>query len=325
MRRRDALRWLGGVALAHVSPAALPQAARVPRIGLLGSTSEPEWANFVTGLRDGLRGMGFVEGSTVAIEYRWAESRFDRLPALAAELVSGNVSVIVTTGGAVAARAAKAATATVPVVFVFGGDPVRLGFVESLSKPGGNVTGVSFLLNALIGKRLALVRELLPQAVKVGLLVNPKNPNAASDTASARDAARPLGLELLVVEASAEHEFLPAFERFAAERCAAMLLAPDPLFISRRGQLVDLAARYKLPSMYEQATAEGLISYGTSLVEAHRQAGAYVGRILNGERPADLPVVQSTTFELIINLRAAKALGIEVPPSLLAQADQVVE
>ena len=324
MRRRDFIVGIGG-AVAW-SSLALAQSRSVPRIGLLGSTSEPEWANFVAGLRDGLREMGFVEGSTIVIEYRWAESEFDRLPSLAANLIAEGVSVIVTTGGAVAARAAKAATGTVPLVFVFGGDPVRLGFVNSLAKPGGNVTGVSFLLNALIGKRLALVRELLPRAAsRVGLLVNPRNPNAASDTAAAREGARPLGLDILVVEASAETEFVPAFDRFAAERCAAMLLAPDPLFISRRGQLVELAGRYKLPTMYEQATAGGLISYGTSLVDAHRQAGAYVGRILKGERPANLPVIQSTTFELIINLRTAKALGIDVPPSLLAQADEVIE
>ena len=323
MRRREVVAGLCA-ASAPWAVAVRAQTAGV-RVGLLGSTSEAEWGAFVVGLRQGLRQAGFIEGSTVAIEYRWAESQFDRLPALAADLVARNVAAIVTVGGSISARAAKAATTTIPVIFVLGADPVRLGFVDSLSRPGGNVTGVSFLLNALVGKRLALLRELLPGSTKVGLLVNPKNPNAVADTASVRDAAQLLKFEVFVSEASSEAAFAPAFASFAASGCEALLLLPDPLFISRRSRIVELAAVTRLPTIYEQATVGGLISYGTNLVHAHRQAGAHLGRILKGERPADLPVFQSTTYELIVNLKTAKALGIDIPSSLLARADEVIE
>jgi putative ABC transport system substrate-binding protein len=297
-------------------------------IGVLGSTSYAEWASFVEAFREGLRHAGFNEGGNLTIEFRWAESRFDRLPALAADLVGRGVAAILATGGSVSAVAAKSATATTPVVFVIGADPVRLGLVASLNRPSGNVTGVSFLLNVLVGKRLELLREIMPTAKSIGLLVNPKNPNAVPDTTAVEAAARGLGLQTHVVNASSEAEFPPAFPALVERRVEAMLTLPDPFFLSQRDQIVALATGHALPAIYDRrelAAAGGLISYGTSFTDAHREAGTYVARILKGEKPADLPVLQSTKYELVVNLKTAKTLGLTIPQRLLVAADEVIE
>jgi putative tryptophan/tyrosine transport system substrate-binding protein len=325
MRRREFILLLG-------SAAGWPQAARgqqaMPIVGFLGSTSFAQWKDFIAAFREGLNETGLVEGRSVAIDFRWAEDQFDRLPALAADLAARPVSVIVTVGGSVTAVAAKSATATVPIVFVIGADPVKLGLVESLNRPGGNVTGVSFLLNTLLAKRLELLRDLLPAATDIGLLINPRNPNAAADTNAVQTAALGFGLTMHLANAQSEAEFAPAFVSFVERRATALFMQPDPLFISRRDQIVELAARHRLPAMYDRrelVQAGGLISYGTSFTDAHRQAGRYAGRIINGEKPAELPVVQATKFELVLNLKTAKALGLALPPTLLARADEVIE
>jgi putative tryptophan/tyrosine transport system substrate-binding protein len=327
MQRREFITLLGGAAVA-LPLAARAQQATMPVIGFMGSTSAALWQDFASAFRQGLREAGLIEGQNVAIEFRWANDQFDRLPALAAELASRKVSVIVAVGGSVSAVAAKAATATVPVIFVIGGDPVRLKLVESLNRPGGNVTGVSFLLNTLVAKRLELMRSLLPAVADIGVLVNPKNPNAAADTNAVQAAARELGIQVHVANAQNETEFAPAFESFVARKATAMFMLPDPLFISRRDQIVALAARHRLPAMYDRrelVAAGGLISYGTSFSDAHFQAGIYAARIIRGEKPAELPVVQPTKFEMVINLRTAKTLGLAIPDRVLAIADEVIE
>jgi putative tryptophan/tyrosine transport system substrate-binding protein len=325
MRRREFILLLG-------SAAGWPQAARgqqaMPIVGFLGSTSFARWKDFIAAFREGLNETGLVEGRSVVIDFRWAEEQFDQLPTLAADLAARPVSVIVTVGGSVTAVAAKSATATVPIVFVIGADPVKLGLVESLNRPGGNVTGVSFLLNTLLAKRLELLRDLLPAATDIGLLVNPRNPNAAADTNAVQTAAGSFGLTMHLATAQSEAEFAPAFASFVERRATALFMQPDPLFISRRDPIVELAARHRLPAMYDRrelVQAGGLISYGTSFTDAHRQAGLYAGRIIKGEKPAELPVVQPTKFELVLNLKTAKALGIDIPPTLLARADEVIE
>jgi putative ABC transport system substrate-binding protein len=326
MRRRAFLSSLVGAAAWPV--VARGQQPGKQTIGILGSTSPAEWASFVEAFREGLRQAGFNEGGNLAIEFRWAESRFDRLPALAADLVGRGVAAILATGGSVSAVAAKSATATTPVVFVIGADPVRLGLVASLNRPGGNVTGVSFLLNVLVGKRLELLREIMPAAKSIGLLVNPKNPNAVPDTTAVEAAARGLGLQTHVVNASSEAEFPPAFAALVERRVEAMLTLPDPFFLSRRNEIVALATGHALPAIYDRrelAAAGGLISYGTSFTDAHREAGTYVARILKGEKPADLPVLQSTKYEFVVNLKTAKTLGLTIPHRLLVAADEVIE
>jgi putative ABC transport system substrate-binding protein len=283
----------------------------------------------VRALRQGLKETGYVEGENLTIEYRWAENQFDRLPALAAELVRRQVAVIVATGGTLPALAAKAATSTIPIVFGVGDDPVRLGLVASLARPGGNATGINFFLGELTAKRLEILRELVPAAVRVALLVNPAN--AARTEATTRDAeraAQAMALQIKIVTASTSGEIHAAFERLAPERPDAVFVGSDPLFTSRRVQLATLAARHGLPASFasrDNVEAGGLMSYGTNLNDAFLQNGLYAGRILKGEKPADLPVVQSTKFELVINLSTAKALGLEVPAMLLARADEVVE
>ncbi|MGA6934761.1 MAG: ABC transporter substrate-binding protein, partial [Pseudolabrys sp.] len=277
----------------------------------------------------GLSEMGFVEGANVMIEYRWAENQTDRLPALAAELVRRDVAVIFATGGTTAVAAAKASTATIPIVFSIGGDPVKAGLVDSLNRPGGNVTGVSFTNAELTAKRIGLLHELLPGARRFAALVNPDDKHtAAAVTVDAQAAAMAIGWSLEVLTAKSNREIAASFASIAQRRVDALLIGPSPLFVSRRAQIATLAARHALPVIHFARAfveASGLMSYGSSIADANRLGGIYVGRILKGQKPADLPVQQSVKFELVINLQTAQTLGLEVPPSLLARADEVIE
>ena len=286
-------------------------------------------ADRLRGLRQGLKDEGFVEGQNAAIDYRWAENRMDRLPELAAELVRRRVNVIAATGGIPSAFAAKAATTTIPIVFVSSDDPVRLGLVASVARPGGNLTGINFFSAELTAKRLELLRELVPAATRVALLVNPANAaNTETTLREGEPAARAIGLQIQVLNASTIREINAAFASFARERPDALFVGIDPFFNSRRIQLVNLATRHALPASFparDFAEAGGLMSYGANIVEAWRQVGSYAGRILKGAKPADLPVVQSSKFELVINAQTATMLGLTVPPMLLARADEVIE
>ena len=276
----------------------------------------------------GLKEAGYVEGQNVAIVYRYADGQYDRLPMLAAELVRGQVAVIAATGGDSAVLAARAATATIPIVFITGSDPVALGYVASLNRPGGNVTGVVLLTSNLGAKRIGLLRELVPKADAIGVLVNPTFAVAAAQLKEVQAAAASVGVRLIIANASAERDFEPAFALFVQQRSSALMISPDPFFNSRRNQIVALVARHALPAIYEWrefAEAGGLMSYGTSITEAYRLAGVYTGRVLKGEKPADLPVMQSSKFEFVINLKTAKALGLDVPLGLSAAADDVIE
>ena len=326
MQRREFITFLGGAA-ATWPLAALAQQATMPIVGVLNSSSANEYAPFLAAFREGLHEAGFIEGRNVAIEYRWAEGRYDRLPSLAAELVRVPVAVLVATG-ITAAAAAKAATSTVPIAFNTGGDPVRFGLVASLNKPGGNVTGVASLGKVLVAKRFELLRELVPKANVVAFLVNPNNAVAALDTSDAQAAAATLGYKLIIVKTGSAGEIDAAFATIAEQRGSGLLQQLDPFLQSRRDQLVGLAARYALPAIYERpdfVTAGGLMSYGTSLKDAIRLVGKYTGLLLKGEKPANLPVQQPTKFELVINLKTAKALRLSVPPALLTRADEVIE
>ncbi len=297
-------------------------------IGFLNGQSPAQYVNYLDAFRQALGGAGFAEGRNLTIEYRWAEGHYDRLPALATELVHLGVAVIVATGTTAAGLAAKGATATIPIVFTTAGDPVKEGLVQSLNHPGGNVTGVSFQNNETGSKRLELLREIVPSATLIGYLVNPANPNTPTEIADVLKAAPVLGRQIQVVNASSEHEVDTAFVTFAQQKVGAILVGSDGFFVAHRQQLAALAAHYALPAIYvlrEEAAAGGLMSYGASQVDAYRQAGAYTGRILKGEKPADLPVMLPTKFELVINLKAAERLGIEVPPGLSARADVVIE
>ena len=299
----------------------------MPIVGVLDPSSASEYAPFLTAFREGLHEGGFIEGRNVAIEYRWADGRYDRLPSLAAELVRVPVAVLVATG-ITAAAAAKAATSTVPIAFNTGGDPVRFGLVASLNKPGGDVTGVASLGKVLVAKRFELLRELVPKANVVAFLVNPNNAVATLDTSDAQAAAATLGYQLIIVKGGSAGDIDAAFATIAEQRAGGLLQQLDPFLQSRRDQLVGLAARYALPAIYERrdfVTAGGLMSYGTSLRDALRFVGKYTGRLLKGEKPANLPVQQPTKFELVINLKTAKALRLTVPPTLLTRADEVIE
>jgi ABC-type uncharacterized transport system substrate-binding protein len=323
-RRREFVALVGGAA---AWPLVVRAQQAMPVIGFLDSSSAHEYAPFLAAFRAGLNKTGLVEGRNVAIEYRWANGHYDRLPALAAELVRVPVAVLVATG-ITAAAAAKAATSTVPIVFNTGGDPVRFGLVASLNRPGANVTGVASLGKVLVAKRFELLRELVTQADAIAFLVNPNNAVAELDTSDAQAAAAALGQKLIVVKAGNERDIDAAFATIAQQRGGGLLQQLDPFLQSRRDQLVALAARYRLPAIYERrdfAAAGGLISYGTSLRDALRLVGSYAGRLLKGEKPTDLPVQQPVKFELVINLKTAKALGLAVPPTLLALADEAIE
>jgi len=327
IRRRDFLTLVGGAASGWPF-AVRAQQPTLPVIGYLSSTSSGPYAPFVAAFQQGLKEIGFVAGQNVTIEYRWAEGQFDRLPALAADLVRRQVAIIAVGGGGVTALAAKDATSTIPIVFAFGSDPVKLGLVASLNRPGGNITGVSTIAVELGQKRLELLRDLLPKAVAIGFLMNPRSPNTAFDLADMQVGARGLGLQLIIVNARDEREIDTAFSDLVQQGAAALVVQPEPFLFSRRNQLVALAARYAIPAIYferEFPTAGGLMSYGPDFREVNRQAGIYTGRILKGAKPADLPVVQSTKFELVVNLRAAKALGLDLPATILALANEVIE
>ena len=327
MRRREFIKLLSGAVTAWPLTVRAQQQP-MPVVGFLNAASPGPLRQQVAAFREGLKESDYVEGRNVAVEYRWAEGQYDRLPALVADLVRQQVSVIVSGGGAPAVLAAKAATTTIPIVFSVGGDPVRSGLVASLNRPGGNITGVYQFTSGLEAKRLGLLHEMIPKATPIAVLVNPNFADAENQLRDVQEAATRLGVQLVVVRANAESDFDAVFATITRQRAAALLVCGSPFFNGRREQLVVLAARHAVPAIFEWrdfAAAGGLMSYGTSLADAYRQVGVYAGQILRGAKPADLPVVQSTKFELVINLSTAKALGLEVPPTLAARADEVIE
>jgi putative ABC transport system substrate-binding protein len=328
MKRREFILALGGAAAAWPLAARAQQTA-MPVIGSLSSVSPEGWVERMRGFRQGLHEAGYVEGENVAIDYRWAENQLDRLPGLAADLVRRRVALVFAHGGTAPAIAAKAATTAMPIVFLVPEDPVKLGLVASLSRPGGNLTGVNLIIGELMSKRLALLRELLPGMSRIAVFVNPANPaRAEAQAGEAQAAGRAMGLQVRIFNVGTAREISAAFATFADERPDALFVSPDPFFVVRRVQLATLAARHAIPSSFsvrELPEAGALMSYGTNTVDSYRQAGVYAGRILKGAKPADLPVVQSTRFELVINAETARLLGLAIPASLLAVADEVIE
>jgi len=326
MRRRE---FIAGLGMAAAVPAsARAQQPSIPFIGFLSSRSPAESEAVVAAFRKGLAESGFVVGQNVAIEYRWAEGRYDRLPTLAAELAGMHVAAILSAGGPPSALAAKRATTTIPIVFSGSDDPVGLGLVESLSHPGGNITGMSLFNATLSAKRLALMHELVPASATIAYLTNPANPGARIEVNSVQEAAKTLSIDVKVLNATNDQEIEKAFADLVAQHVGAVIVAGEPFFDSRRAFIVGLAAKHAIPASYgwrENVALGGLVSYGTSINDSYRNAGIYCGRILKGERPADLPVMQPTKFELTINLKTAKSLGLNVSPALLTGADEVIE
>jgi putative tryptophan/tyrosine transport system substrate-binding protein len=326
MRRREFIAGLGGAVVWPLGVRA--QQVMTATVGFLSGRSPAEASDALAAFRKSLSAAGFDEGRNMAVEYRWAQGQYDQLPEMATDLVRRAVKVIVASGGDSASQAAKVATETIPIVFLYGSDPISSGLVSSLNRPGGNATGLTLLTTDLEAKRLEVLHETIPQATVVAVLVNSTNPNAASQAQEVQQAAGALGLQLRVVNASSERDLDAAFKTAAEQRAEAIQVASDALFISSRKALVMLAARYGIPVIYhtrEMPAAGGLMSYGTSISDLYGQLGLYASRILKGERPGDLPVMQPTKFDLVINLKTAKTLGITVPPSILARADEVIE
>ena len=327
MKRREVLTLIGGAAAAWPLAARAQQAA-IPVIGFLGSTSHPAWESYLMAFRQGLDEAGYVEGQNVTIDFRWAGSDYASLPILAADLVRRQVAVIVAVGGSASASAAKVATTTIPIVFSISDDPVSLGLVASLNRPGGNATGMNVLLAETEGKRLGLLRDMAPTAHLIAALLNPRSPLSAAALKDVQQAARAVGQQIHILNASSDHDLDAAFASVVQLGAGALLVGSDPFLNSRRDYLVSLAARASVPAIYEfreYVVAGGLMSYSSNLSNGYRQVGLYAGRILKGEKPQDLPVVQSSEFEFVINLKTAKALGLQIPDKLLALADAVIE
>ena len=331
MNRREFITLIGGAAAAPSMfwpRLASAEQATMPVIGFLSSRSPAESSHLVAAFRAGLQAGGYVEGQNVAIEYRWAEGQYDRLPALAVDLVRRGVAVLATTGGEPSALAAKAATSTIPIVFTVGGDPVKIGLVASLNRPGGNATGVSLLTTVPEAKRLGLLYELVPNAALIGVLINPNYQGAEAQSREVQDAARAIDRPIEIAMAGNDRQLEAAFGTLVQQHADALLVGADPFFGTRRDRIIALAVQFKLPAMYQfrdYPVAGGLMSYGINITDGYRQVGVYTGQVLKGAKPADLPIHQSIKFEFIINLKSAKALGLTVPPGLLVAADEVIE
>ena len=331
MNRREFITLIGGAAAAPSMfwpRLASAEQATMPVIGFLSSRSPAESSHLVAAFRAGLQAGGYVEGQNVAIEYRWAEGQYDRLPALAVDLVRRGVAVLATTGGEPSALAAKAATSTIPIVFTVGGDPVKIGLVASLNRPGGNVTGVSLLTTVPEAKRLGLLYELVPNAALIGVLINPSYHGAEAQSREVQDAARAIDRPIEIAMAGNDRQLEAAFGTLVQQHADALLVGADPFFGTRRDRIIALAAQFKLPAMYQfrdYPVAGGLMSYGINITDGYRQVGVYTGQVLKGAKPADLPIHQSMKFEFIINLNSAKALGLQIPDKLIALADEVIE
>ena len=331
MNRREFITLIGGAAAAPSMfwpRLASAEQATMPVIGFLSSRSPAESSHLVAAFRAGLQAGGYVEGQNVAIEYRWAEGQYDRLPALAVDLVRRGVAVLATTGGEPSALAAKAATSTIPIVFTVGGDPVKIGLVASLNRPGGNATGVSLLTTVPEAKRLGLLYELVPNAALIGVLINPNYQGAEAQSREVQDAARAIDRRIEIATAGNDRQLEAAFGTLVQQHADALLVGADPFFGTRRDRIIALAAQFKLPAMYQfrdYPVAGGLMSYGINITDGYRQVGVYTGQVLKGAKPADLPIHQSIKFEFIINLKSAKALGLQIPDKLIALADEVIE